>query len=372
MSIDLTTHLTDLSEAVGLSGYETPIRQLIESEWERLADDLRVDALGNLFATRYATTAAAQGTLLIATHMDEIGLMVSSIDGAFLRVTSVGGIDKRVMIGQTVVVHGSEDLLGLVGSRPPHVLPAEDRKKYPDLSDLVIDTGLTAEEVSEQVRIGDLVSIDQKAVKLNGDLLCGKSMDNRASVACATLILEGLQSRSFNWNVVVAATVQEEVGLKGATTAAWGIAPHLALAIDVGFATGNGVGEDSGFKLGGGPTIMIGPNAHPKLFDRLRQTAKKLELPLHPEPAPRGTGTDGYAIQISRSGVPTAVLSIPIRNMHTPVEIASLKDIERTARIVVQFISELDDQTLHRLSLDAEEAAENGADSADDEGETTD
>ncbi len=354
--MNLEKHLTKLCEAPGLSGYEAPVRVIIQREWDKLAQDLTTDNLGNLSALRPGSGKEPRRKVLVTAHMDEIGLMVTQLEGEFLRFTSVAGIDERVLLGQPVIVQGERALPGLIGSRPPHVLPASERSAYPKLTDLVIDTGQSANQLKKLVNVGTPVTFDQPARALGAGLLSAKALDNRASVAALTLILEGFQGRSHAWDVVVAATVQEESGLVGGETIAWQMRPDLAIVIDVGWAIGDGVSEDEGFKLGGGPTLVIGPNAHPKLFDLLLAKAEELEIDLHPEPMPRSSGTEAWAIQISRDGVPTAILSIPIRNMHTPVEVVALKDIERVARLVIEFVVGLDDKTLDKLALDGDEA----------------
>ncbi len=353
--MDLAACLSELSEAPGISGYEGPVREVIRAAWAGLVDDLETDRLGSLIGTRYGVGEEPRPRLLVAAHMDEIGLIVTRIEGAFLRVTSVGGVDRRVLLGQPVIVHGTEPIPGLVGSRPPHVLSATERKKVPDFDDLVIDTGLSARQLKNRVRVGTPVSFARQAVRLENSLLSGKALDNRASVAALTLFLHELQPIHHRWDVLAVANVQEEVGLIGAQTLAWHTQPDLAVVVDTTFGVGTGVTADRGFKLGEGPAIIIGPNAHPKLFDMLRKAAKRMEVDLHPEPAPRSSGTDGWVVQVSREGVPTAILSIPIRNMHTPVEVVSLKDIGRVARLLVRFVRELDEDTLGQLSLDSDD-----------------
>lgn len=350
--MDLKEHLAELCETPGLSGYEGPVREVLQRAWEGLVDEIAVDALGSLLATRYGSGKEPRKKALVTAHMDEIGLMVTQIEGAFLRVTEVSGVDKRVLLGQPVTVHGEKALPGLIGSRPPHVLPADERNRYPDFDDLVVDTGLSARQLKQLVRVGAPVTFDQPSVSLGSGLLCCKAMDNRASVAALTILLDQLQTRSHEWDVLVAATVQEEVTLGGGETIAWRTRPDIAIVIDTTWATGNGVKEGQGFRLGSGPSLIIGPNAHPKLFDLLMETAKQLEVKVHPEPMPRGSGTEAWAIQISRDGVPTAILGIPLRNMHTPVEIVALKDIERVVRLIAGFIGSLDDETLNKLVLD--------------------
>ncbi|GAB4474407.1 MAG: M42 family metallopeptidase [Anaerolineae bacterium] len=350
--MDLAHLLTELSETPGVSGHEAPIREKLRQHWEPLADALAVDALGTLIATRHGNGPEPRRRVMIAAHMDEIGLMVTRIEGEFLRFTGVGGIDTRILLSQPVMVHGEKPLPGLIGSRPPHVLPAEERSRYPGFDDLVIDTGLPARQLEKLVKVGTLVTFEQRAAQLNEEQITGKALDNRASVAAVTLLLHELQTRLHRWDVQIAATVQEEVGLKGAEVATWHTRPDIAIAIDVTFGIGVGINEGVGFKLGDGPTLIVGPNAHPKLFDLVMEAAKRLEMKVHTEPAERSSGTDGWAMQVSREGVPTAILSIPIRNMHMPVEVVALKDIERTARLCAELICSLDDETMGRLTLD--------------------
>ncbi|MBN1311841.1 MAG: M20/M25/M40 family metallo-hydrolase [Anaerolineae bacterium] len=350
--MDLQKHLIELSDAPGVSGYEAPVREVLRSLWERLAGQLSVDNLGSLVAVRPGSGAEPRRRVMVTAHMDEIGLMVTRIDGAFLRFTNVGGIDRRVLLSQPVIVHGERPLPGLVGSRPPHVLSDSDRKKYPGYDDLVIDTGLSERELRKAVQVGTPVTFEQRAVSMGDGLISGKALDNRVSVAALTLLLDQLQGRSPAWDVMAVATTQEEVGMRGGTTAAWHTRPDLAIVIDTTWATGVGVGDDKGFPLGEGLSLVIGPNAHPKLFDALRKKSGELEIPVMPEPMARSSGTDGWPIQVSREGVPTAIIGIPIRNMHTPVEVVALKDIERTARLVVEFVCGLDDETLDSLALD--------------------
>jgi endoglucanase len=350
--MDGTKHLIELSETPGVSGHEARIREVIQAAWAGLADEFATDALGNLIATRHGTDKAPRRRALVTAHMDEIGLMVTKIDGAFLRVTSVGGIDRRVLLSQPVTVHGARDLPGLIGSRPPHLLSESQRGKVPAYDDLVVDCGLPHKELEALVPIGSLVTFGQTAVTINDHYVSGKAMDNRASCAALTLLLHELQGRSHAWDVLIAATVQEEVTLAGGHTVAYQTQPDLAIVLDTTWGIGSGVNEEKGFALGEGPTLLIGPNAHPSLFDLLRDTAKEIEIPLTPEAAPGGSGTEGMAIQISREGVPVAILGIPIRNMHTPVEMVDMKDIERVARLVAEFVCGLDQNTLEKLALD--------------------
>jgi tetrahedral aminopeptidase len=343
--------LKRLTEAPGISGNEEAVRALIVEELTPLVDEVRTDALGSLIARK---RGRGDGThsLMIAAHMDEIGLMVTALDRGFVRFTKVGGIDWQVMPSQEVIVHGRVDLPGIVASRPPHVLSAEERKKPLGKEHLFIDVGLRAEDLAQQVQIGDFISIQRETVKLGEKMATGKAFDNRACVVAMILMLHHLQGVHHDWDVYAVATVQEEVGLRGAITATFGVQPTLGIALDVTFARQPGAGDEETVEWDKGPAIGLGPNLHPKLRQRLLDTAKTNEFSYVDEILPGNTGTDAWAMQVTQAGIPTGLLSIPIRNMHTPAETVVLKDIERTARLLASFAAGLDGETMGGILLD--------------------
>ncbi len=357
--MDILALLKRLSDAVGLSGYEHEVRALIKGELAQYADEVRIDKLGNLIALKRGTLPGEDEALcrriMLAAHMDEIGLMVTGVEEGFLRIAQVGGVDERLLPGQPVTVRGSANgehiLPGVIASVPPHLVPDEERGWVLPLDKLFVDVGLPPEEVKKRVRVGDLVSFRTEAVELKGGLLTGKAMDNRASVAAVIHCLELLSGMRHTWDVYAVATVQEEVGLKGALTSAFGVKPDVAIAIDVTWADQAGVSDDQTFALGKGPTIGIGPNFHPALHRALVDAAKAQEIPYHIEPTPGASGTDAWAIQISREGIPTALLGIPNRYMHSPVEVIAVKDVNRTGRLLAHFISGLSPGFLETLTL---------------------
>ncbi|MGC9467436.1 MAG: M20/M25/M40 family metallo-hydrolase [Anaerolineae bacterium] len=338
--------LRALSEAPGPAGHEERIREVVEELWRPLVDDLRVDAMGSLIGYQKGNQQEQEPekrkAIMAAAHMDEIGLIVTGIEGEFLRVHSLGGVDRRALLGLEVTVYGRREMPGVIGSRPPHVLPASERQTIPPWHELFVDLGLPAEEVKQAVRVGDHITVRQSLAALKNDLAAGKAMDNRASVAAVTLALEGLHRREHSWDVYAVATVQEEVGIKGAITSAYGIAPDLAVALDVTFAKQYDDSDPGTFSLDKGPTIGIGPNFHPQVVARLRQVAETGEIPFVIEPLPGSSGTDAWGIQLAREGIPTGLISIPVRYMHQPVETVAVRDIDRAGRLLTEFVAGLD------------------------------
>ena len=346
--------LKDLISAPGLSGYETAVRTHIEAAWKPLTDELQVSRLGSLHGLRRGTAEVAgkRPSILYAAHMDAIGLMVTRIVDGFLRVTEVGGLDPRVLPGQPVTVHGRQALPGLIVQPPDHLLPDELKKKPVPLDHLWVDTGLLPQETARLVRVGDLVSFAQPPIEFNGESLAGHTLDNRASVAALTVCLQELQGRQLTWDVWMAATSQEEETFGGAYTSAFAVRPDLAVAIDVTFASSPGSPAHSTFPMGKGITLGWGPNIHSGMFRAFKTLAESLEIPWKIDPAPANSGTDAYAMQISADGIPTMLIGIPLRYMHTPVEMVSLKDIRRAGRLLAEFAAELDAGFMERLTWD--------------------
>jgi putative aminopeptidase FrvX len=351
--------LRELTKARGPSGYEEEVRRIVHARFAAHAHDVRVDPLGNCIARIPGTADPAGGAspsngerpaLMLTAHMDEIALMVSQVEKGFLRVAQVGGFDPRVLFAQEVVVHGARELPGIVVSVPPHFTDPADREKPVPLEKLFIDVGLPPSEVESLVRVGDLVTLRPRWTELAGGYAACKSMDDRAAVAAIVLCLEELSRRRHAWDVYAVATVQEEVGSHGAMAGAFGVAPAAAVALDVTFGMQPGLSSSEAVKMDAGPSIALGPNFHPRLFDRLVEAAKAIELPYQVEPIPAESGTDAWHIQVSRSGVPCGLVGIPVKYMHTAVETICLRDVERAGRLLAEFVC--------RLPLDFAESLE--------------
>lgn len=344
--------LKELCRADGISGREDAVAQVIAKWAKPFADGLSRDALGNLCIHKKGKGGEASPMAMVAAHMDEIGLVVTVLEKGFLRFTQVGGFDVRILPGQEVTVYGASTLRGIIASRPPHLLSEKEREKVTPLHELFIDVGLAPEEVERLVRAGDMALLFREPLELGkGEYLAAKALDDRAAVAAMLVALERLSAVEHQWNLHFVATAQEEVGLKGAMVSAFGLEPDIGLALDVGFGAMPGVSEEESLALGKGPAIAIGPNIHPLLQQRMVQVAKEEEIPYQVEPIPSHSGTDAWAIQVSREGIPTALLSIPLRSMHTTVETVSIADIERTGRLLAGFLAGLDADFARELGL---------------------
>jgi putative aminopeptidase FrvX len=341
--------LKELISMPGLSGYEAPVRERISAAWKPLVDELAVSKLGSLHGLRRGTAAEPRARILLAAHMDAIGMMATSINQGLIYFTEIGSLDPRILPGQQVMVHGREDLPGVIVQPSDKLLPSDLNGKPVPMKYLMVDTGLDPKDVVKLVSVGDLISFGQLPIELGEDILVGHSMDNRASVAAVTYCLQVLKPSRHAWDVWAVATVQEEEALGGALTSTFDIRPDLAIAVDVTFAKGPGSSDWRTFPQGKGPTIGWGPNIHPALTKSFKELAGKLDIPYHLEVSPRHSGTDAIGIQITAEGVPCMVLGIPLRYMHTPVEVVSLKDIERTGRLMAEFILALEPEYVNQI-----------------------
>lgn len=347
--------LQNLTETPGPSGNEKAIANVVREWWEPYANRFISDRVGNLMAMKEGSGDAPRRTILLAAHMDEIALMVHQIvahnGNGFLRVTNVGGVDIRHLYGQLVVVHGeNKTFSGVIGSLPGAMLPADKQNKPFGFEELVIDVGLPMSEVEAEIAVGDFVSFRQPLRKLLNGRITGKALDNRASVAAVTIALDYLSQRSHSWDVIAVATVQEETRLLGAFTSAHSQQPDLAIAIDVTFGKGPGANDTGTVELGSGPMLDLGPNVHTGMYKALKKTAESLEMSIETGTHSRASGTDAFGVQVARSGIPTGLISIPLRYMHTMVESIDLKDMERCGRLMGEFIAQLDDKFLETLA----------------------
>jgi endoglucanase len=338
--------LKELCECTGIPGQEQRLREIARRELEPLADELTVDALGNLIARKKASKKGKNTRkLMIAAHMDEIGFVVSHIDDkGWLRLVPVGGHNPRNMVAQRVVVCGRKgDLPGLLypGVRPPHIATPEDLKKELKVSDFFVDLCLPPARVKKEVEPGTMVVIQRDFGEIGDGVSC-KAMDNR--VAMYVMVSAMQAATSFGFETYAVATTQEEVGLRGAGTSAVGVAPDVGVALDTTLAVDiPGVPDhEKVTALGEGAAIKIMDSAsfsHPGLVACFKGLAKKRKIKHQMEILPRG-GTDAGAIQRAHAGVPVITLSIPTRYIHTSIELVHRKDVDAAIRLLTAFIED--------------------------------
>lgn len=343
---EILPFLKSLISVSGLSGYERPVADLVTEKWRPLVDEISLSRVGSLHGLKRGTGKSPRPSLMIAAHMDAIGMRVSRIVDGFLHITNVGGIDVRVLPGAEVTIHASgsrEELPGVIAMRPARFLPESVGDKVHPIEHLLVDTGLLPREVARKVCVGDLVSFANEPWELAGDVVSGHSIDNRASVAALTICLEELQNKPHVWDLWAVATVQEEVSFLGAYTSSFELRPQMAIVVDGTFAKGPGASGWQTFTLGKGVGLCIGPNMHPFLHKKLSELAERLEIPWFLDVTPLDSGTDAFAIQVTAEGIPTALVEFPIRYMHTPVESVAVKDIQRAGRLLAEFVASLEE-----------------------------
>mgnify|MGYP001267181452 CR=1 FL=1 len=334
--------LKELVEMSGISGQEAAVAQKIAKAFEPYCDDVRIDSFFNVYGKKTDMHLDGAPRIMLAAHMDEIGLMVRDIDeNGFIKFTNVGGVDQRVLLSQEVIVHGKEDLFGVIGAKPPHLQNPGDEKKAVKMKDMSIDVGLPADKVKELVEIGDPITFLSPLVDMQGSYVNGKALDDRASVAVLLETMKELSRIRFSAEIYFVATVQEEVGTRGAVISTYQNRPDIGIAIDVTHGDTPDASKDDTVSMDKGPTIAIGPNMHPKLTQRLMDIADEYGIGYTTEVAAGPTGTDARSMQISRAGVPTVLLEIPLRYMHTPVETLNMETVKKAARILAAFIASM-------------------------------
>lgn len=339
--------LKKLCNSSGVSGFEKPLNDIIIKTMADYTDDIYLDKLGNIIAIKKGINNKDNIKIMLAAHMDEIGLIITYIeDNGFLRFSNIGGIDPRTLLGQEVIVHGKKDILGVIGAKPPHFQTASETEKAVKMEDMTIDVGLSKDEVEKVIKIGDVVTIRRKFTELQGERVTGKALDDRAGVATLLECAKELKGFIHESDIYFVSTVQEEVGLRGAFTSAYSINPDIGIAIDVGFGNTPELKREQTLEMGEGPGITLGGNIHPGLRKHLVNIAKEYNIPYQIEIDPGPTGTDGNAIQITRAGIPTLCLSIPLRYMHTSVEVVDMVDIKNTAKLLALFLASISKDNL--------------------------
>ena len=343
MSIN-TELLGKICKTPGASGFEQRVRELVIDELKGLVDEVQLDNLGNVYAIKRGKESKK---VMIGAHMDEIGFIVTHIDDkGFIRFHTLGGFDPKTLTAQRVIIHGKKDIIGVMASKPIHVMTADERNKVAQLSDYFIDTGLTAEEVKELVQVGNPVTREREFIEM-GNCVNGKSLDNRLAVFILIETLKALKGKEVPYDIYGVFTVQEEVGIRGANVSALRVNPDFGFGLDttIAFDLPGAAAHEMITKLGEGTAIKIMDSSticDYRMVDYMKKTADKHNIKWQPEILPAG-GTDTAGIQrMTEGGSIAGAISIPTRHLHQVIEMANKDDIQGSIDLLVACVSELD------------------------------
>lgn len=348
--MDTYSFLKSLVENNGVSGHEFGLQDKVIDVFKQYCDEYEIDKLGNVIFLKKGTSQGENVKIVLAAHIDEIGLMVKDIEeNGFLKFSNIGGIDPRTILGQEVIVHGKKDLFGVIGAKPPHLQDDKEQNKAIKMEEMSIDIGLSKDEVEKLVNIGDTITINRSLKKLQNGRVTSKALDDRAGTAALLECIKELSKLNHESDVYIVSTVQEEVSMAGALTSTYKINPDIGIAVDVGFGKTPELEDYDSIKLGEGPGITLGGNIHPSLRQKLVSVAEEYNIPHQLEITPGPTGTDARAMQITKEGIPSLVLSIPLRYMHTSVEVVDMTDIKNTGKLLAFFINAISNENLEGL-----------------------
>ncbi len=339
--------LKDLIAAPSPSGFEQPAQRVVRGRMEEFADEIHTDTHGNVICVKQPDHPLR---VMLAGHCDQIGFMVRYInDEGYIYFASIGGVDPSIVPGSRVLIHGRDGpVLGVVGRKPIHLLKSSERGKKIELDKLFIDIGAEDREAAEKlVSVADPVTFQADFQELDRDLVVAPGFDDKMGTFVCMEALRLLADRELDCGLYAVSTVQEELGLRGARTSAYGIDPVAGIAVDVTHASdypGCDKTKQGDIKIGDGPVIARGPNINPVVGEMLQDTADELEIDVHISACPRGTGTDANVMQLTRAGVAVGLVSVPNRYMHTPVEILSLGDLEKAATLVAETVAKISEE----------------------------
>jgi tetrahedral aminopeptidase len=334
--------LKELLETPSPSGFEQPAASVWRNYVKNHVDELVGDIHGNSIAV---LNPEAPFKFMLAGHVDEIGMMITHIDDkGYLYIAQIGGMDPALLIGQRVRILAEKGpVLGVVGRKAIHQMTPEERKKNIEMENIWVDIGVAdKKDALKRVDIGDPMIVDVEYRRLNGDKIVSRATDDKAGAYVVAEVMKELSKKKLNISVIGVATVQEEVGLRGAITSSYSVNPDAGIAVDVGFASDHpdtNPKKTGEVKIGGGPILHRGPNMNPVMEKELFRLARQKKIAYQVTAEPRGTGTDANAMQLSRGGTATSLISIPNRYMHTPVEVISLKDLDATVKLLVEFLA---------------------------------
>nr|WP_320115481.1 M42 family metallopeptidase [uncultured Desulfuromonas sp.] len=340
--------LKEMSQTPSPSGFEQPIQRVIRRVQTSVADEVRTDVMGNVIS-RLDGQGDNRPKVMLAGHCDEIGFMIKYIDEeGFIYFAPIGGVDAHLVPGQRVHIHSANGpILGVVGKKPIHLMDPKDRETVVKFKDQFIDIGCANQEAAlELVAIGDPMTFVPSMERLQGELVTSRAFDDKMGAFIVTRVLQEVKQRgTAPADLYSVTTVQEEIGLRGASASVYGVNPDVGIAVDVGFSSdfpGLNKTELGDLRVGGGPIIARGANINPVLFDLLVSTAKEEGIPYQVVGMPRATGTDANVMQLSRGGIAAALISVPLRYMHSPVEVLSLEDLEATIALLAAVIYKID------------------------------
>lgn len=340
--------LKDLLSTPGTSGFEQDVQQVVRDFVNGFTDDVTTDVHGNVIA---AVNSGAKRRILLDAHCDQIGLIVRHIDDkGFLRVSAVGGWDMQILLGQKMLVHtASGSIPGIIARKPIHLLNDSERKSVPKIHELWVDIGTRSrEETCELVSVGDSITPEPSLRELRNGRLSGVAMDDRTGIWVVMNALKLVAEKDPHAGIFAVSAVQEEIGLRGAQTSAYNINPDAAIAVDVTHATDCPAIDHNEFgkiELGSGPVIVRGANANPRVFELLRTVAKENDIPFQVNALARPASNDGAAIQVSRGGCATGLVTLPNRYMHSPVEVVDEADLQHAAQLLAEFCLAVNNDT---------------------------
>ena len=338
----LADKIKKLTNAYGVSGDEFRISKIAAEMMAPYCDRVEIDDFGNVLGYRDCGIHGAK-TVMLDAHIDQIGFLITEVtEEGFLRFTTVGGVDQRMLLGSELTILTKKGpILGIVAAIPPHLQKDGDDKKSVPIPEMVVDIGMTGEQAKKVVRVGDYMAFANDAMELQGDALCGKAFDDRACLVCLLHTMDLLQGKPLAVNVVVSASTKEETGFQGGISAGFKVQPDYAIAVDVTHAR-TGDAPQVIVKLGDGPNVDMGSNSNPKFAKRVIEVARAKQIPHIVTSCPAGSGTNAWPIQMQGQGVTTLVVSLPLKYMHSPVEMLRMSDVKNVGKLIAAFIETFD------------------------------
>lgn len=335
--MELTKIISRLCEAPGPAGFEDAAVDCAREMLGGYVDEIKTDVMGSLIAVKRCGRENAKSVMLEA-HIDEIGLIITGWNDGYLRFNTIGGIDQRMLPAREIKIMTEPPIYGVIDVMPPHALSKGDMEKALDTDKLYIDIGMSQEEAQAAVPVGTPCVFAGGAMALGEGCLCGKALDDRSCAGIIIKTMEGLSGKELDVDIYCLFSVQEEVGCRGAVTGAFGIAPDYAIAMDVTFGNQPDVPKSKSCEMGKGGAIGVGPHLNRRFTNKIIEIAKEKEIPYQIEVCPGHTGTDASPIQITREGIATALISLPVKYMHSPVETMLVSDGDAMVKLLVEFL----------------------------------